>query len=144
MSRPDPRRPVTPWIPQRAVRQPAVRTVYLERQKPGGSASVWWVMALAVAQVRGVLVFIAVLYVLTASGTGRATDMAMMVFSSGVLIGGVLLAAVNVTQLVLVVLAIARGAVVGGITAAVAGAVGAAAAWAGLVYGSLLAMVAAQ
>ena len=144
MSRPDPCRPVQPWIPQRAVRQPAVRKVYVERERPGGGGAVAWVMVLAVAQVIGVLVFIAVLYVLTARGTGRATDMAMMVFSGGVLIGGVLLAAVNVTQLVLVVLAIARGAVVGGITAAVAGAVGAAAAWAGLGYGSLLAMVAAQ
>jgi hypothetical protein len=46
--------------------------------------------------------------------------------------------------LVLVILAIVRGSVVGGITAAVAGAVGAAAAWAGLMYGGLLAMVAAQ
>jgi hypothetical protein len=70
--------------------------------------------------------------------------MAVAVFGGGVLIGGVLLAAVNVTQLVLGILAIVRGSVVGGITAAVAAAVGAAVAWAGLMYGGLLAMVAAQ
>jgi hypothetical protein len=100
-------------------------------------------MALAVAQVIGVLMFMAVLYVLTAKGTGRATDMAMAVFGGGFLIGGILLAAVNVTQVILVILAIVRGSVVGGITAAVTAVLGAAGAWAGLIYGSVMALVAA-
>jgi len=143
MSSQPPRRPVQPWIPQRPTQVPP-RPVGARQKRPSGGGAVAWVMALAVAQVIGVLMFMAVLYVLTARGTGRATDMAMAVFGGGVLIGGVLLAAVNVTQLVLVILAIVRGSVVGGITAAVAGAVGAAGAWAGLMYGGLLAMVAAQ
>lgn len=143
MSRPDPRRPVQPWIPQRPTQVPP-RPVVARKKGPGGGGAGAWVMALAVAQVIGVLMFMAVLYVLTARGTGRSTDMAMAVFGGGVLIGGALLAVVNLAQLVLVILAIVRGSVVGGITAAVAGLVGGAAAWAGLMYGSLLAMVAAQ
>lgn len=143
MKSPTPRRPVQPWIPQRPTQVPP-RPVGARKKGPGGGGAVAWVVALAVAQVIGVLMFMAVLYVLTARGTGRATDMAVAVFGGGVLIGGVLLAAVNVTQLVLGILAIVRGSVVGGITAAVAAAVGAAVAWAGLMYGGLLAMVAAQ
>lgn len=143
MKSPTPRRPVPPWIPQRPTQVPP-RPVGARKKGPGGGGAVAWVVALAVAQVIGVLMFMAVLYVLTARGTGRATDMAVAVFGGGVLIGGVLLAAVNVTQLVLGILAIVRGSVVGGITAAVAAAVGAAVAWAGLMYGGLLAMVAAQ
>lgn len=142
MSSPTPRRPVQPWIPPRASKQ-QTRTVYVEKKGAGGGGAVAWVIALAVAQVIGVLLFMGVLYVLASKGTGRATDMATTVLGGGFLIGGILLAAVNVTQGILVILAIVRGSVVGGITAAVTAVLGAAGAWAGLIYGSVMALVAA-
>ena len=135
MSRPDPRRPVQPWIPQRAVRQPAVRTVYVERDKPGGGGVVAWVIVLAVAQVLAVLVWIWVVYSQSTSGTEQGRSMAIGIWTLGTVIASIVLAAVNVTQLILLIVALVRGAVASGIAAMILAVLMAAAAWFGVFAG---------
>ena len=139
MSSPTPRRPVPPWIPPQAPKQ-QTRTVYVEK-KTSGSAPVWWVMALAVAQVLAVLVWIWVVYNQSTSGTEQGRSMAIAISSLGTVIAVVVLAAVNVTQLILVIVALVRGAVATGIAAMILAALMAAATWAGVLVGCQIALL---
>lgn len=138
----NPRRPpVQPWIPPRKPQKAAVRTVYVEREKPKGSALVWWVIALAVAQVFAVGVWIWIVYNRATNGTEQGRSMAIAICSLGTVIAVVVLAAVNVTQLILGVVALIRGAVASGVTAMILAALMAAATWAGVLVGCRLALI---
>jgi hypothetical protein len=130
---------VQPWIPPQAPKQ-QTRTVYVDK-KPPGSAPVWWVMALAVAQLLAVLVWIWIVYSHATNGTEQGKNMAIAICSLGTVIAVVVLAAVNVTQLILVVVALVRGAVASGIAAMILAALIAAAAWAGVLVGCQLALI---
>jgi hypothetical protein len=114
--------------------------VYVEK-KTSGSAPVWWVMALAVAQVLAVLVWIWVVYNQSTSGTEQGRSMAIAISSLGTVIAVVVLAAVNVTQLILVIVALVRGAVATGIAAMILAALMAAATWAGVLVGCQIALL---
>lgn len=137
----NPRRPpVQPWIPPQKPQKAAVRTVYVEREKPKGSAPVWWVMSLAIMQVLAVGVWVLSLRAMGSDELEKGQGMMGHLVGGGMIAGGIVLAAVNVTQLILVAVAIARGAVMSGIAAMILGSLLAVAAWGGAIFGTVWAI----
>jgi hypothetical protein len=136
------RQPVQPWIPPQKPQKAAVRTVYVEREKAGGGGPAGTVMVLAVVQILAVGAWMLLIYNQGKAG-GRASE-SLLIFGGGALVGGVLLAAVNVAQAILVVVALVRGAVLRGIAALVLGGLLAVVSWLGLIYGGFMALAAGE
>lgn len=135
------RQPVQPWIPPQAPKQ-QTRTVYVEREKAGGGGPAGTVMVLAILQMLTVGLWMLLIY--HQGKTGGGGSGALVIFGGGALVGSILLAAVNVAQAVLVVVALVRGAVLRGIAALVLGGLLAVGSWLGLFYGGFMALASGE
>ena len=114
----------------------------MEREKAGGGGPAGTVMVLAILQMLTVGLWMLLIY--HQGKTGGGGSGALVIFGGGALVGSILLAAVNVAQAVLVVVALVRGAVLRGIAALVLGGLLAVGSWLGLFYGGFMALASGE
>jgi hypothetical protein len=137
MSRPDPRRPVQPWIPQRP-QQPQPRTVYVrERPADGGKAlRAGWVLNGVLLGMTVVLLVALALITRHAARGGEVEPVALMATLGWWAVALIVIGVVDLALLVLGIVAMAQGAALRGLALLVVSLINGLVCWLGLTYGA--------
>lgn len=142
MSRPDPRRPVQPWIPQRP-QQPQPRTVYVTARPADGRKALraGWVLNGVLLGMTVVQIVAVALLARHAAKTGQLDPGAMLATIGWVGLVMTIMGLLDLALLVLVIVAMAQGAALRGLALFLVSALNGVVCWLGVTYGAALVAV---